>query len=208
MIYFFRCGDFVKIGVAADAEKRLGDIQPYCPYEITIEGTIDGSYWLESKIHAENRDKRRWNEWFSLSKEDVQRIIKENSSWERDNYLHSDEMFIERIAQICKKPNENGMVSASDVVRYGNHWRISRGEKKLNISAWLKTKKAMELCDMLGEDCVFHSKNDGVWVHPVMFVDLVLDIVPSVKAELFWSALKYANLLAADFSGAPNLDSV
>ena len=51
VVYFIRCGEFVKIGTTADVSQRLRSLQSCCPYEMQIEGTLPGGHLLESTLH-------------------------------------------------------------------------------------------------------------------------------------------------------------
>jgi len=52
MIYFIKCGEFVKIGCSSDPQQRLEGIRVGNPYELKIIGLIDGGGEEEKRLHA------------------------------------------------------------------------------------------------------------------------------------------------------------
>lgn len=65
-VYFMRCGEFVKIGIAVCAESRQRDIQTNNPYEVVLLGTIptDDAFKLERQFHARFWGLHHRREWF------------------------------------------------------------------------------------------------------------------------------------------------
>lgn len=71
-VYFITDGEFIKIGVAKDAQSRLKELQTGNPKELFILKTIeydDGEvYYQESMFHKKFARSRAVGEWFSISK--------------------------------------------------------------------------------------------------------------------------------------------
>lgn len=66
VVYFVRAGEFVKIGTATDAAKRLTELQTGCPYELSLAKTIPGSIKEEQHLHGRfaHLRSRPSGEWF------------------------------------------------------------------------------------------------------------------------------------------------
>jgi hypothetical protein len=75
LVYFLRCGDFVKVGFTTDMRRRLDGIMTDNPFELELIGCIRGPVQLETAAHLvfENHHHRR--EWFRCNSS-VQRAIK------------------------------------------------------------------------------------------------------------------------------------
>ena len=81
-VYFIRCGFHgpLKIGVAANVEKRLSDLQVGNHVELRIIAKIPckgrkDAYRIENKLHKRFKEQRISGEWFRSS-------IKISSIWE------------------------------------------------------------------------------------------------------------------------------
>lgn len=64
MIYFIKGKKFVKIGVAANPESRLKDIQTGNPFPLKIVATISGHFATEKELHTIFERFRVEGEWF------------------------------------------------------------------------------------------------------------------------------------------------
>lgn len=77
MIYFIgnREADIVKIGYSRDEdtiERRIKQIQTYCPFHVEVIGIIEGTFEQERLLHSKYEPfktnfKNKRNEWFVLS---------------------------------------------------------------------------------------------------------------------------------------------
>lgn len=69
MIYFATAREIglVKIGYAADPERRLKVLQTGCPSKMTIEATIEGDQKFEAELHRLFAPHRKTGEWFDLA---------------------------------------------------------------------------------------------------------------------------------------------
>lgn len=66
-VYFARCGEFIKIGTAANPESRLQSFRVGCPYPIELVGKMPASPDVEAKLHARMRPLHHRGEWFQAS---------------------------------------------------------------------------------------------------------------------------------------------
>lgn len=68
-VYFIRCGEFVKIGYAADVAARLATLQTGTPHELEIMHVTPGGVAEEGRLHALFAEERvrPGGEWFRLS---------------------------------------------------------------------------------------------------------------------------------------------
>lgn len=67
MIYFVKCGTFVKIGVAEDAKTRLSGLQCANPFDLELLGVVPGDMWTEDRLHRRFRTDHHRGDWFHLS---------------------------------------------------------------------------------------------------------------------------------------------
>jgi len=94
-------------------------------------------------------------------------------------------------------------LSATDLVRAGNRWRVENGYDLFNMSEWLRQKRVKEflkeLENNINENPVNSGKGRGkhTWVHPYVFIDMALAINPKLKVTVYkWlydELLKYRN---------------
>ena len=101
-----------------------------------------------------------------------------------------------------QQQSKTGFFSATDLVKVGNKWRLSRDLPVFNFSAFLNNTKTKEFIDELNNkyDIVLSkgkSKKSTTWVHPLLFIDIALAINPKLKVEvyewLFDNLIKFRN---------------
>lgn len=68
-VYFIRCGEFVKIGIATSVRVRIKALQTSSPLELKAEGFIplgsdEQGYRLERELHRRFNGYRVRGEWF------------------------------------------------------------------------------------------------------------------------------------------------
>lgn len=70
-IYFIQGEDGgpIKIGVANDPEKRLGELQRTSPTKLRIIGRRGGDVFAEKQLHAKYAEYRLHGEWFEPTEE-------------------------------------------------------------------------------------------------------------------------------------------
>jgi hypothetical protein len=68
-VYFIQGvdGGPIKIGVANDPAKRLGDLQRTSPVRLQILATQEGDLFLEGQLHGKFKKDRLHGEWFNDS---------------------------------------------------------------------------------------------------------------------------------------------
>lgn len=67
MVYFIQCGDLVKIGTAANPNRRISELRSANPYPLTLRATMAGGLATELALHALFQADRQQGEWFALS---------------------------------------------------------------------------------------------------------------------------------------------
>ncbi len=79
--------------------------------------------------------------------------------------------------------DEMGMLSATEAIKLGNAWRISQGQGLFSLSQWFSMGSVKvyvnELVNTYGPEGVKRSsrgRGGETWVHPLLFVKLILDI--------------------------------
>jgi hypothetical protein len=78
MIYTIRAGDtdVVKIGFTeGDIEARVQGLQTGSAFRLRVEALLSGDRKMEKCLHEHFAEKRMCGEWFSLSKDDVQKRL-------------------------------------------------------------------------------------------------------------------------------------
>lgn len=71
-VYFATLNDFIKIGVANSAPRRMTSLQVGCPYPLTLRAVIvlrrsGDAFNLEGTLHERFKDSRGVGEWFKTS---------------------------------------------------------------------------------------------------------------------------------------------
>lgn len=68
-LYFIKCGEFLKIGIAADVRKRVKDMEMNNPHEMEVIHVMLGKRKEEKELHLRFADYRHRNEWFRFEGE-------------------------------------------------------------------------------------------------------------------------------------------
>jgi KilA-N domain len=96
----------------------------------------------------------------------------------------------------------SSFLSATDLIRVGNLYRLSNKLPTFDLNIWLQSKGTKEFISELEKQfgqvkINSKGKNQHTWVHPFLFIDIALAINPSFKVEVYsWlydSLLKYRN---------------
>lgn len=92
--------------------------------------------------------------------------------------------------------------SATDLERAGNLFRLSNGLAQFSLNSYFQTNSYKEfeadLKQRYGEvKIVSKGKNQHTWVHPLIFIDIALNISPKLKIEtyewIFDNLIKFKN---------------
>jgi hypothetical protein len=76
MIYFVRCGKFVKIGRASEPMQRAENLQIGNPHKVQLLGVLDGDHIEEKGLHKLFSAFHHRAEWFRWS-EEIERFVAE-----------------------------------------------------------------------------------------------------------------------------------
>jgi hypothetical protein len=68
-VYAIRCGEWIKVGVAANIEQRLGGMRVNCPYPLELVGSrrfdkASTALRVERALHLELAEQLHFGEWF------------------------------------------------------------------------------------------------------------------------------------------------
>lgn len=96
------------------------------------------------------------------------------------------------------------MLSATDLAKVGNKWRIMNDKDQFSMKSWLANKSTKEFIEELeekyGKGNVKKSargKGTHTWFHPLLFIDMALAISPKLKIEtyewMFDNLIKFRN---------------
>lgn len=64
MVYFIKCGNFVKIGFSKNPRERLNCLQTANPNKLKLIATIKGNFKTEKGLHEAFSKYRHNREWF------------------------------------------------------------------------------------------------------------------------------------------------
>jgi hypothetical protein len=64
IVYFIKCGPYLKVGATCDVAARLIDMKVGCPFDFELIGTIVGGIPREREIHRALDQWRHRGEWF------------------------------------------------------------------------------------------------------------------------------------------------
>lgn len=110
------------------------------------------------------------------------------------------EVIMKRLLFNCEisQKSKSEFLSATDLVKAGNKWRISNGIIPFDLSEWFRQKGTkefiIELENKFGKVKISgRGRGNHTWVHPLLFIDIALAISPKLKIETYeWL---YDNLL-------------
>lgn len=101
----------------------------------------------------------------------------------------------ELLGSSVTQDSKTKMLSATDLLKVGNLWRLQNDMKILDLSAWLNTKSTQEfvkeLEEKFGKGNVLKLSKGGkttahhTWFHPLLFIDMALAISPKIKIEVY-----------------------
>ena len=104
--------------------------------------------------------------------------------------------------EIVRQNNQNGFISANDIVMAGNKYRAINGMKLFDFRAWIDSGSnkefIQEMKNQFGDVIITKKGREGsTWLHPYICIDLALSIDPKLKIEvykwLFDELLKFRN---------------
>lgn len=104
--------------------------------------------------------------------------------------------------EIVRQNNQNGFISANDIVMAGNKYRAINGMKLFDFRAWRDSGSnkefIQEMKNQFGDVIITKKGREGsTWLHPYICIDLALSIDPKLKIEvykwLFDELLKFRN---------------
>lgn len=86
--------------------------------------------------------------------------------------------------------SKNEFLSATDLAKAGNKWRIANDLPQFNMNDWFANKSTKEfmaeLENRFGQIKInSRGKNSHTWVHPLLFIDMALAISPTLKIEVY-----------------------
>lgn len=85
---------------------------------------------------------------------------------------------------------DNSFLSATDLVKAGNIYRMSNGNSAFNMNSWFANKDTklfiLELENNFGKVKINSTgKFKHTWIHPLLFIDMALTISPKLKIETY-----------------------
>ena len=93
--------------------------------------------------------------------------------------------------QVCQN-SKTEMLSATDLVKIGNKWRIANDMPVFTMKSWLSNKSTKEFISELeskyGKGNIkkpARGKGSHTWFHPLLFIDMALAINPRLKVEVY-----------------------
>lgn len=99
-IYVVRCGEFVKVGIAANMTKRLRGFACDNPYEVQLVCTrtvrADAAHIVEARAHAQLGQFHHRGEWFRCPPDTARRAVNSAVGWLLGKMLPWDEARLEQ----------------------------------------------------------------------------------------------------------------
>lgn len=100
------------------------------------------------------------------------------------------EMKRELFGKEIKQKSKSGFLSATDIVKAGNIWRVTNGKDLFKLTSWLAKKSTKEFIKEVENEygkAIIKSRGKGhdTWLHPFLFIDLALSINPKLKVEVY-----------------------
>lgn len=102
-----------------------------------------------------------------------------------------------------RQKSKSEYFSATDLTAAGNQWRQKNNLSLFNLAQFLQTKSSKEFIEELekkyGQKVIQkgRGRSSGTWVHPLLFIDIALNISPKLKIEaydwLFDNLIKHRN---------------
>ena len=84
------------------------------------------------------------------------------------------------------------MLSATDLAKIGNKWRIMNDLDPFSMKSWLSNKGTKDFIAELEEKYgagnvkkMARGKGHHTWFHPILFIDMALAISPKLKVETY-----------------------
>jgi len=108
------------------------------------------------------------------------------------------ELFGSEISQNSK----NEFLSATDLIKAGNKYRIINSMQPIDLNDWLNQKSTKEFINELEKEfglvkITARGRGHHTWIHPYLFIDLALSLNPKFKVSVYgWlydNLLKYRN---------------
>jgi hypothetical protein len=103
---------------------------------------------------------------------------------------------------VISQKSKSEYFSATDLVKAGNKWRISKDMQPFDMNDWFNLKSTKEFISELEKEygiVKISAKGRGqhTWIHPFLFMDMALSISPELKIKayqwLYDCLLKYRN---------------
>jgi len=105
----------------------------------------------------------------------------------KTNVFMERKLFNDKVLQ----RTDNEFLSATDLIRAGNKYRIMNNEPIFSMAKWFATKSTKEFMTELQKEFgkiklnSTGGKGKHTWVHPLLFIDLALAISPKLKLEAY-----------------------
>jgi hypothetical protein len=84
-LYLIKTGEFIKIGISQNIEKRIKSMETDNPHKIELlfYQKIENARKIESFLHKQLKEHNVKNEWFKLNKRAINKIIQNMNSFEK-----------------------------------------------------------------------------------------------------------------------------
>lgn len=137
-VYFVRVADMVKIGCSSDPQMRTANKSEWSPYPIVIDFQIEGSFQLESAIHAIFSDEWRHHEWFKATPR-LEKFMDSLKSGDLSVLPKLGARLEDKMRSTLAKKKLTRMVSKAEQIRFpGMSWQALYAIRPLAV------KEAME----------------------------------------------------------------
>jgi len=89
-----------------------------------------------------------------------------------------------------RQKSKSEFLSATQLVKAGNKWRIANDMTPFNLSQWMGARATKDFIAELEQRhgrayIKGKGRNSQTWFHPYLFIDLALAISPTLKIEVY-----------------------
>jgi hypothetical protein len=97
----------------------------------------------------------------------------------------------ELLGGTVSQKSKSEFFSATDLERIGNKWRVMHEKPMFDMNIYFKRKSTIEFMEELESryntkvKINSKGKNGHTWIHPLLFIDMALEISPTLKIEVY-----------------------
>jgi hypothetical protein len=97
----------------------------------------------------------------------------------------------ELLGGLVSQNSKTEFFSATELEKIGNKWRVLQDKPMFDMNSYFKRKSTVDFIEELeikyNTKVKINSKgrNGHTWIHPLLFIDMALDISPKLKIQVY-----------------------